>query len=625
MSFQSCQRGCMGRQIRLGIAAVFSIFITACASMVESNRDAKTYHESAFNDLNPAPAQFAPKPISNSEQTTLDPLYMRTQADYYYASAEAFSFEGSRQKAIEAFKMTLVYDADSPTVRLRLAAEYLKSGLISEALEQAQIVTKQNPENVSARMLLGGIYTALKLYPKATEQYELVLKIDPKHLEAPLYLGAVYSELKQYDRSVKYFELLLKNPEYQTPHYIHYYIGRVRVEQGGQPFQKVAEAQFKKALQIKPSFVDAAIALSSLYSKQKKEEQAMSLLHDYQKNQGPHPKVAEILSQYYVENGKYDEAYEQLEILEENADDPLNVKLKMALILIEKKMYTKATAKLEDILKEAPESDKIRFYLAAVYEESRRDEDAIEQFSRIPVTSKFYAESVIHMAYLLRAQGKLEQANDKIEIALKEKKDQPQLYLMHASLLDELKQYQRASDILEKAMQSFPEDVQMRFYFATMQDRLGKKDKLIVEIKKVLEMNPNHVQGLNYLAFTWAEMGTELDKAEELARRAVKLEPEDGYILDTLGWILFKKGKVTESIKYLEVAHKFQPTVSVIAEHLGDAYYKQALIEKALLMYNKALDLETDTKKAEEIKSKISAIDKKAPDRVPASSAHFQD
>ncbi|MNL68194.1 hypothetical protein D3C87_1928860 [compost metagenome] len=72
----------------------------------------------------------------------------------------------------------------------------------------------------------------------------------------------------------------------------------------------------------------------------------------------------------------------------------------------------------------------------------------------------------------------------------------------------------------------------------------------------------------------------------------------------------------------LEAAHKYQSTVSVIAEHLGDAYYKQALVEKAKKMYKKAVDLETDSKKVEEIRSKLTAIEKQELQnngRMPAS------
>jgi Tfp pilus assembly protein PilF len=153
-----------------------------------------------------------------------------------------------------------------------------------------------------------------------------------------------------------------------------------------------------------------------------------------------------------------------------------------------------------------------------------------------------------------------------------------------------------------------------------MNDRLGKKDVVIDEMKKVIEIDPNHVQGLNYLAFTWAEQGTNLKEAEQLARKAMSLEPQDGYILDTLGWILYKQGKLGESVKMLEAAFKYQSSVSIIAEHLGDVYYKQSLVDKAKKMYQRAADLETDGEKQQEIRAKLTSIEKQVLDnRFPAS------
>ncbi|QDK43842.1 hypothetical protein DOM22_01025 [Bdellovibrio sp. ZAP7] len=609
-------------QTRTGIFAALFLSLTACATSTSHDSDKAPYYEASFNDHNRAPASLTPQPISSKDgQATLDPLYLRTQADYYFAMGEAYALEGNPNKAIESFKLTLVYDQNSPAVNMRLAAEYLKLGMISESLSQAEEATKKDPKNIDAHLLLGGLYSSMKAYPKAMDQYQVVMKLSPTNTEAPLYIGALYSEQKQSDKAVKYFESLLKNPEYTTPYLVHYYIGRVRMEQPEAKYQKAAEASFKTALKLKPDFADGVLTLGAFYSKQKQEEKALSLYRAYQKEQSPSPKIADVLAQTYIEQGKYDLAYDQLEVLEANTDEPLNIKMKMALILIEQKRYDVAVEKLEQILKDAPDSDKIRFYLAAVYEETRQSEKAIREFKKIPTSSTYYGESTVHAAYLLKGVGRLDEAIELVSKGLKERADQPQVYAMYASLLDEKNDFKGAAKVLEQGLEKFPENAQLRFYFGTINDRMGNKDIVVSEMKKVLELDPNHVQGMNYLAFTWAEMNQNLEDAEKLARRATELEPQDGYVLDTLGWILYKQNKTVESIKFLEAAHKFQGTVSVIAEHLGDAYYKQSMVDKAKKMYRKAADLETDKRKVQEIRAKITAIEKQemGSPRLPAS------
>ena len=606
---------------RTAIIAPLLISLTGCATFTSNESGTAPYYEASFNDHNRAPASLTPQPISTKDgQATLDPLYMRTQADYYFSMGEAYALEGNSSKAIESFKMTLIYDANSPAVNMRLAAEYLKQGMISESLAQAEEAVSKDSKNIDARLLLGGLYSSMKLYPKAMDQYQTVMKLQPNNTEAPLYIGALYSEQKQSDKAVKYFESLLKNPEYSTPYLAHYYIGRVRMEQPEAKYQKAAEESFKKAMKLKPDFADSVLSLGTMYTKQKNEAKALTLYRTYQKENAPSPKIADVLAQTYIEQGKYELAYEQLEVLEQYSDEPLNIKMKMALILIEQKRYEVAVDKLEQILKDAPESDKIRFYLAAVYEETRQNEKAVREFKKIPATSTYYGESTVHAAYLLKGLGRLDEALEVVSKGLAERKDQPQIYAMYASLLDEKTDYKGAAKILSQGLEKFPENAQLRFYYGTINDRMGNKEVVVSEMKKVLELDPNHVQGMNYLAFTWAEMGQNLPDAEKLARRAMELEPKDGYVLDTLGWILYKQSKFAESVKFLEAAHKYQGTVSVIAEHLGDAYYKQSMVDKAKKMYRKAADLETDKNKVQEIRAKITAIEKQELNpRLPAS------
>lgn len=602
--------------------AVFllAVFIVGCAT-TDHAQDRSTYYEAAYNDRNRAPASMTPPEKIESTQS-LDPLNVQTQADYYFSMAEAQSYEGNHQKAIESLKMVQVYDQKSAHVPLRLSAEYLKLGMFSQAIEQAELAVQRNPKLIDGYLLLGGLYSSMKTYDKALQQYQTVLKIEPNNTEAPLYIGAVYAEKKENDKAVKYFESLARNEDYASPHVAHYYIGRIRSEQEGPQYQRAAEQAFQKSLSLKPTYTESILALGSLYMKNKQETKAIQLLSSYQREHGPNSRVAEVLSQYYLEEEKYDLAFEQFEILENTSDEPLNIKVKMALILIEQKKYRPAIAKLNEVLVQVPDSDKIRFYLAAVYEEVGDMEKAVEHFQRVPTESQFYGEALVHSAYILKQQKKIDEALKHVKNGLQQRQDIPQLYAVYASLLDEKRQYSEANEILKSAVEKFPDHVQLRFFLGTIQDRLGDKRSVISHMKKVIELDPNHVQGLNYLAFTYSEMDEHLDEAEKLVKRALELEPRDGYILDTLGWILFKRGNTMEAIKVLETAQKAQPTESVIADHLGDAYLKHQMVDRARAMYEKAIQLEADEKKIDELRMKLTKIDKqqvKGHLRVPAS------
>lgn len=592
------------------------LVLSACSSLngffgdsLMGNAHSGSYYDSAYNDHNKPPASMVPPSSKNGEEDRLDPHYIRTQADYYFQVGEAYSLEGDHKKAVEAFKMVLVYDPKSSVVNVRLAGEYVKLGQMSLALEYAESAVEKDHQSVDARILLGGIYSALKTYDKAFAQYQEILKIDKDNLEAPLYIGALYAEKKDYDLALKYFIDLAKNDNNSSPYVAWYYVGRIRSEHAKKAIQTLTPEAYKKALSYKPDYVEAIVGLGNYYAKVKQEEKTIELYRNFQREHGPHPRLAEYLVQYYLEKEQLELAYEQLEALEGNTDDTLNNRMRMALILIEQKDYPKAIAKLNEVLAQAPESDKIRFYLAAVYEETQQHSKAVENFLKIPPESQYYSESVVHAAYLLKQSKNSSEAMKVVKEGLKSRQDIPQFYTIYASLLDDNNEHQEASKILESASSKFPDNLQVQFFLGTVQDRLGNKARVIQQMRKVVEIDPNHVQGLNYLAFTLAESSKDLDEAEGLVRRAMTLEPNDGYILDTLGWILYKQGKVTDAIKYLEAAFKSQPNESIIAEHLGDAYRRNHLLEKAKNMYRRAAEFEIDSEKVRDIREKITAIE----------------
>jgi tetratricopeptide (TPR) repeat protein len=107
----------------------------------------------------------------------------------------------------------------------------------------------------------------------------------------------------------------------------------------------------------------------------------------------------------------------------------------------------------------------------------------------------------------------------------------------------------------------------------------------------VIEINPEHADALNYIGYTYADKGIHLDKALELIERAIQYKPNSGYIIDSLGWVYFRKGQYDRALKELKKAVELAPEDPTINEHLGDAYFKKKEYEKALTVYKKALSL----------------------------------
>lgn len=592
---------------------------TACSTLGQSGG---SYRESSLSNPNPAPKIMSPPDYSGETKSPLlDDTYLSSQADYHFTMGETLSYEGQHSRAVEEFKTTLVYDTKSVHVRMRLAAEYVRMGMITEAIEQSEIAVDMAPENIDAHMLLGGLYSGLKMFEPARGQFEAVLKLQPDHPEAAIYMGALLAEDRRYEEAIKYFEGLTQSKVFKETEKAHYYIGRVRSEQGSQYYDE-AERAFSKALEIRPEYPEAAIALSMVLQSKGEAKESEALLRSYQEKFGPEREMARQLSHYYLEKEDYEKALEQLEALDGFERDNLNIKIQIALILIEQKKYELAAQRLEDVLMQAPESDKVRYYLGAVYEEMKRSDLALLHYKKIPSGSSYFADASIHTAHLLKTSDRIAAAQEVIEQAIKDQDDIPSLYAYLATLLDEQKKYQKAVAMLTDAVDKFPTNTQLRFFLGTMYDRIGKPNDTIAQMNKVLEQDKDHIQALNYLAYTYAELGRNLEEAFDLAKRALVLQPTDGYILDTLGWIHFKRGENEDAIRYLEAAYKAKPDESIIAEHLGDAYLRHQMWQKAQKMYQRAAALEDDSIKHKKIREKIANLEtqkQQSPSRMPAS------
>ena len=170
----------------------------------------------------------------------------------------------------------------------------------------------------------------------------------------------------------------------------------------------------------------------------------------------------------------------------------------------------------------------------------------------------------------------------------------PLPYIVLAEILEDQKDYQRALEVLKKAVKTFPQDASIHFRLGVIYDKMQSKDMCIKEMRQTISLDPNHAEALNYLGYTYAEMGENLDEAEKLIKKALEIKPEDGYIIDSLGWVYYQKGQYKKALEILKKAHKLASKDPIITEHLGDVYSKNGLYQEALKYYRQALKLKPD-------------------------------
>ncbi|RMD91692.1 MAG: tetratricopeptide repeat protein [Alphaproteobacteria bacterium] len=246
---------------------------------------------------------------------------------------------------------------------------------------------------------------------------------------------------------------------------------------------------------------------------------------------------------------------------------------------------------------------------AGLLERMGRHALAIETYERIPEDNPAYTAAAIGRAEALKASGKLEEAISVLRELAARVPDDPAVHVALGDMLRGEERYAEAAEAYSAAIALYdaPERSQWVVYFARgiCHERSGAWEKAEADFLKALELEPDQPQVLNYLGYSYVEMGIKLDEAMELIKRAVAAEPDSGYIVDSLGWVQFRLGDYGEAVVNLERAAELMPTDPIVNDHLGDAYWAVGREREARFQWKRALSFNPEPEEAERIRRKL--------------------
>jgi tetratricopeptide (TPR) repeat protein len=182
-----------------------------------------------------------------------------------------------------------------------------------------------------------------------------------------------------------------------------------------------------------------------------------------------------------------------------------------------------------------------------------------------------------------------------------------------ARLGDILRGRARFADALvayDAAVQRMPADLRaedwpLLYARAVAAERSGQWPRAEADFRRALELSPEQPYVLNYLAYSWVEQGRNLAEARAMLERAVALRPEDGHIVDSLGWALFRLGELPRAVELLERAVELEPRNATINDHLGDAYWATGREAEARFQWGRALGLDPEPEERARIERKL--------------------
>lgn len=333
-----------------------------------------------------------------------------------------------------------------------------------------------------------------------------------------------------------------------------------------------ALAETEKALQLRPDWEAAALARAQLQARQSPLTAIDSLSDFVERNPGARD-ARLTLARLLISEKQYAESRKQFDrLIKDNPDNP-DVIYPLAMLALQQGDIETGREQLERLLQsELADKSAIHFFLGQLDQEQKKPATALAHFQQV-TGGEHYIPARSRMAQIQAQQGKLDEARETLrKTKVESEAERTQMILAEVHLLREADRLNDAFITLETALTTQPDNTDLLYESALTADRLGKPDILESRLKQLLKIKPDHAHALNALGYSWADRNMRLGEALELINKALALMPDDPFITDSLGWVLFRQGKTDAALKTLEKAYA-QRADPEIAAHLGEVLW----------------------------------------------------
>ena len=540
--------------------------------------------------------QPAPLPTPPAEQIDF------SCSSFYFLWGTHAEYAEHYSEALEAYEKALICDPSASYIKEKLPILMLKMGDFETASAWLEKAIKEDPNNTTYLLFLANIFVQQEKIEEAVKLYEEILKVEPDNEPVNTRLGILYSHLGEYDTAEQIFRnLLARDPDsYFTT------LSLARLLNQKDEYTE-ATALYEKTLSLNWS-KDLAFEIGYLYSSHKDYEQALRIYTTITDNDKFEERGWLSRIQTLLDLNQLTEAETELQHVRQFSKQPEKIDLIISKVYLQQEKTEEAKTILQR-LNNQPESYEARYMLALLAYRQEIYNESLQYLDQIPVSSDNFEEATYLKVKILQNQHKTDDAIGLLDMYLQdETSSSPLFYALLSSLYVNQQHKKLALSTLHKGISTFPKNYQLHFELGLLLEKNNRNQDAIVEMRKVLELQPDHADALNFIGYSLADKNIHLAEALGYILHAIELKPENGFIIDSLGWVYFRMGKFMEATNALKHAVSLQPNDPHIFDHLGDSYNALGDKDNAHKAYQKAYELFENENKKSAVKEKIDAI-----------------
>ncbi|BBO67169.1 hypothetical protein DSCA_10990 [Desulfosarcina alkanivorans] len=505
-------------------------------------------------------------------------------AYYLFSEAHLSLKKGDVDRAIENMQRAMALDPQSAYLKRELAGFWLLKKDTASALKLLDDVLASHPDDVDALILAGRIHQNLNQPEAAIKAFSRVIALDPSQQNIYLQLGGMYMDQEQYPQAKQVYGQLVQH--FPGAYAGYFFLGRISAIDGD---RKAARAYFEKTLTLEPDLVESRFELGALHEADHNYQEAAAAYADILGQDPDNIQAQMALGQAYERQGLKQDARQIFTSLGTRSLSDQAVVRVLVRDYLDARKFDAADTIIQGMLTGGADNPDLNYLAGVALDGMGKKNAAIAQLKRVAPGSQFFQNAAVHAALLYQEMDKLQAAVDFLLDTIEKDPQNPEFFLYLGSFYEQMETYGKAEKALKDGLGLDPINSRLYFRLGVVYDKWGRKDDSIAAMRQVLRFDPANANALNYLGYTYADMGINLDEAEQLIRKALEQKPGDGYITDSLAWVFFKRGEYEQALPLLERAASLVPDDPIVKEHLGDVYSKLGMTEKALQSYRHSI------------------------------------
>ncbi|NTV95596.1 MAG: tetratricopeptide repeat protein [Thiobacillus sp.] len=494
---------------------------------------------------------------------------------YQFLLGEIAGQRGDLALANEAYS-DLAYKTRDPAI-VRRAAEIATYGRdIDKAVRMARLWVELEPASVRARQFLVTTLLGADHLDEVKPHLEALLRLDGRPVgEGFLQLHGLLARYK--DKMAVLGLMKELAGAYPAVPEAQLVVGQSALN-AGQHVQAVAALD--RALSLKPDWETAALVKGQALARQS-DEALLTYWKAYTEQYPAAERVRLAYAKALAKAGRYAEARQEFDVLVKAAPDNPDLRFAVGLLAMQMNDLDAAEAYLVQTLEHGfGDVGLVQGYLGQINEGRQRYEKALEWYLKVE-PSEHYFQSQLKAGVVLGKLGRVDEGRGLLHrLETDSDAEKVQVIQAEAQLLREAKRYQDAYVVLGEALAKTPDSGELLYDHAMIAERLDKLDVLEADLRRLIKLEPEHAHAYNALGYTLVDRTTRLEEGIALLEKALKLSPEDPFILDSMGWAQFKAKRPGEAVAYLKRAYERRADPE-IAAHLGEALWAAGQREEA--------------------------------------------